>query len=355
VLSTIEGLNLGWQRNIVLMVGQVVLLIMALLWIPRFGLPGLYGAQVLQALLLLAGSFVLIWRNVDGYRFRLERGDGGEVRRVLTYGMRLQAQAVLNMLSDPVTKMFLSRFGGLSAVGYFDIASRLILQLRQVLLGILQSLLPRMAGIQVAGTREHIAEVFHKINTISLDAFVIAFGGLFIFCPVVFDLWVGRDVPTLNLFCRSLIVAWFVNACVIVPYLFNLGSGRMRGNIVSHAIIACLNVLLGALVIVGGGSAFWFVFAHGAAIIGGSVYLIWATRDRGDWLGSALAAKPHLRIWLALLVSAAVGEGLRAFLDLEGLLWTAIAVGVFIILVGWAWRYSDSFRLVSSFVRTVRG
>jgi O-antigen/teichoic acid export membrane protein len=52
------------------------------------------------------------------------------------------------MLYDPITKALLTKFGGLSLVGYYEMANKLIYQIRSLKVSANQILVPAFADLK---------------------------------------------------------------------------------------------------------------------------------------------------------------------------------------------------------------
>lgn len=280
VLSVIEGLNRNWQRNIALIVSQIVFLFAAICLVPKMGILGLFYSQILQAITICIGAWVLIKINLTRYTmFELSK-QRQLVKEVISYGVKFQSVSLFQMFCEPVTKFYLSRYGGLSLVGLFEIASRLVVQIRAILLAVVSNLLPKLVGIHSTQSSEKVRISFRNIFGVNYDLFVLSFGLLIVFSPYIIEIWLGQMDNQLILLVNWLSLAWFINSTAIVPYIFNLGSGILKGNVWSHAMMAFFNVILGLMVIVLNLEAIWFVFVWLFSLVVGSGYILFEYRLR---------------------------------------------------------------------------
>jgi len=115
-------------RNILLIGNHLLYLGLAFLWVPSYGLLGLAYAQVFQASsILIVSWFLLRWelKNLPLVPYHWHRNLFFEM---LSYGINFQFVSIIGMLSDPLTKALLSKFGGLAMVGYYEMAYRMLSQ-----------------------------------------------------------------------------------------------------------------------------------------------------------------------------------------------------------------------------------
>ena len=54
------------------------------------------------------------------------------MKKVFKYGMNFQAIGLAQMLYDPITKSILSKYGSLDFVAIFEMASKLVIQVRSI-------------------------------------------------------------------------------------------------------------------------------------------------------------------------------------------------------------------------------
>jgi O-antigen/teichoic acid export membrane protein len=202
VLSTIEGLNKNWQKNIVVVGCQLIMLICALIWMPKFGVFGIFYAQLVQAISLLLSALTLVKINVPSYTVSALNRKKETMKSIMVYGLKFQAQSILLMLCDPVTKMFLSRYGGLSYVGIYEMASRAVLQVRTIIVSMVSNLVPKIVHIHSRNNEEEIRQSFKNVFNVNFDFFIFIFGAMILFAPLGVQVWLGKPNPELTWFIR---------------------------------------------------------------------------------------------------------------------------------------------------------
>ncbi len=240
----------GYQRmdlrSMLLMVGTGLQLVLVFLWVPRYGLMGLAYGQVVQGLALLAGSWVLLRRQLPilpmiPYRWRRDL-----FSEMVPYGANFQIVTVASLLYDPMTKALLTSFGNLSMVGYYEMASRMVLQLRSLMTSANQVLVPAVADLherEPAAIRAIYRDSYSLLTYVAFPAYC----GFIVCLPLVSEILVGRYERKLVLIATWLTIGWFFNMLSAPAYFVNLGTGYVRWNTVSHLAIGALNGGLGLL------------------------------------------------------------------------------------------------------------
>lgn len=299
--SAIDGAQRMDLRAAIQVAGSLVQLALTAIILPRYGLAGLGLAQVGQALILLllgiAAATRLLDVRPDAY-FRFDRSRIGELLR---YGGGLQASTVAQLLFEPLLKILLSAYSGLTLTGYFDMANRIVLQFRSLLVAAYGALVPYVAASTADGgdNPAQIRAVYDDALAIMRFALLPCCAILAAGLPLALTLWKGRFDATFLQVALLQLVAWTVNLFALPAYMLYLGLGRLRWTILSHVAIAAILLLAGPLAgwLAGGPG----LLATGAiALVAGSMVVPWAFRrdypggqegpEAASWLHSAILA-----------------------------------------------------------------
>jgi O-antigen/teichoic acid export membrane protein len=283
---------------------SIVYFIVAVATVPALGLHGLAFAQVLQSLLILLINWWKLRRLLPELSIvpRIwKRALFGEMVR---YGANFQAEAIFGMLHDPIAKALLSKYGGLATVGYYEMASRMVFQLRSLIGSAFMVLVPVIASAH-ENTPARVRQLYATSCRALIYVTVPAYGAVIAAAPVISQLWIGRVEPTFVLCTVLLAVGWMVNALNAPAMHANLGIGELWWNTAAAVAIAAFNVMLGIplghLFAGPGVVVSWaLALAMGSTLIG----VAYHRRHRiplTDWF------HPESR---AILLAAAVGAGL---------------------------------------------
>lgn len=146
---------------------------------------------------------------------------------------------------EPVSKILIGYYGGLTSVALFDLAVRVSGQLRQLVNAPLQPIAVLTARSTAALSLEHQSSV-ERWMLISLAAGFVAALAQIVSSPVVSWLVLGRFEPVFGVMSAILALSFFVNFSGTVAYYVVLASGRLRALILIHGGMAMLNIGLGA-------------------------------------------------------------------------------------------------------------
>ena len=263
--SVIDGLNLIYFRNIIYALASILFLITSWLLLKRFNFVGLIYSQLIQSTVLLISCFMLVVLRLKGFSLTRFYFNKNTFKQIISDGLKFQLIGITLLFFDPVSKYCLMRFGGLSAVGFYEMANRLISQLRSVIVSANQVIVPLIAKEDLSSSNS-IIRYYHKTIRVTgvLSLCLLIF--VFIYSPLISLVWLGS---TNFYFIFSLIVlsvGWCFNIFSVPAYYFYIGLGDLKWNVVSHLVLAVSNLSLGLLL--------GFFFNSYAVIVAISVSLI---------------------------------------------------------------------------------
>ena len=241
VTAALIGFHRSYQKSM-LMLGTLALqATVALLTVKTLGLRGVALAQIIQySLLIFLGWFLVV--NAAGGRFRLAvpyRIGIGALRDLLGFGVRLQALNLASFLFEPATKFVLSSTLGLATLGLYEVASRGILQVRQLVVAPSQNLTPLLTAEMEVNPAGLPALYERAFITISLTA-AVAMAGMGLGSPIISFIWLGKLDPMFVIFSLIIALGWFGNMISVPGYYLGVSAGRLRWNMAGGALTAVL-------------------------------------------------------------------------------------------------------------------
>jgi len=245
--SGIDGHQRIDIRSVILMAGALFHLILAFFLVPSYGLIGLAYARVIQASLLLLTSWVILKRLIPPLPIFPYKWDRKLFREMLGYGLNFQVISIVRMLCGPTTKALLSRFGGLSMVGFYEMATRMVMQIRSLLVSVNQVLVPAIADLQEK--EPNLIQNIYKDNYRLMVYIALPLYSLIIACtPLISKIWIGHYESIFVIFSILLAVSLFINALSVPAYFSYLGIGILKWNTLGYVTTAFMNVALGLMI-----------------------------------------------------------------------------------------------------------
>jgi O-antigen/teichoic acid export membrane protein len=244
VQSGLDGCQRIDLRSGVQMGSSVFNLLICLVLIPSYGLVGLAYAYVIQAVLVLLVEWWLLRKILKTLPYLPHQWDRDLFREMLSYGINFQITSLVMMLYEPTTTALLSRFGGLAAVGYFQMAKRMVRQVRSLVVSTNQVVVPFVADLQEKDSSA-IQAVYHTSYSLMFYLAVPLYALVVAITPLISEVWIGHYEEAFVRFSIILAVGWFLNTLNAPAYFANLGLGELRWNTIAHVTIAMLNGGLG--------------------------------------------------------------------------------------------------------------
>lgn len=295
----------GYQRidlrSTLLMGGAILHLLLCFIFAPKYGLMGVAYARVIQNITVLFSSWFLLKRCLPLlpiFRFKWNKS---LFKEIIGYGLNYQIISISSMFYDPLTKALLSKFGGLSMVGYFEMASKMIQQLRLLIVSANQVLFPAIANLKEK-TPEKIQSVYLTSYQLVFYLGLPLFSLIIVCTPLISELWIGYYESIFVTFGVLLAIGWFLNTLSAPAYYANLGIGELRWNVVSYITITLGNAILGFLLgMLYGGIGVVVACIVSLAVGGSIIYLSYHIRHKIPL--AELLPKASKLIMIACLVS----------------------------------------------------
>ena len=242
--GTLEGLERYDLKFAVSLVSVAVLVLSSQYLISRFALYGLALAFVLQAASNFVLSFVFASRALHVGSSSVSPPSLATARELARVGFPVKAFGFVSLVIEPLTKLLIGHFGTLHLVGVYEVASRVVMQVRLLIVGATQVALPRM--MRAASSGVDASRAVHTF-TVRANAWacVTGFSLLALSFPWLLRMVTGRDDHETIVFALLLLLGWVTNA-LSAPFFFrNVATLKVRRIWVSAWIIAGVNLTAG--------------------------------------------------------------------------------------------------------------
>jgi O-antigen/teichoic acid export membrane protein len=248
VNSALDGCHRADRRAVAVSLSQLIMVGLALTLTPLYGLKGLAISQVAQYVIAIIISWIFVRKCVPAlpaipYRWRSQA-----FTEMWRYGLGFQLSTVLMLLSDVLAKGMLSHFTSLSTVGYFEMANRLVVQARAVLVAANQVATPYFATLQIVSPDKVGEACRANVGPIALIGSLM-FAVIASLGPIISVAWVGHLEVEFVYFLAALSIGWFASSLAIPAFYANIGISNLRANIRGN--IAMLSAIVGISVALG--------------------------------------------------------------------------------------------------------
>ena len=240
------GFHLIAQRNVVMVGDSIIYLLMCLFVVPIYGLIGLAFCRLIVNCVTFIMTLILLKRRIPALPVVPRKWDRGFFREMIGYAVNFQTLIILGVLCEPVTKGLLSKFGSVSMVGYFEMASKVVQQLRSLFVNAYQVLVPAFANLKEIEPHMIPAAYLNSYRLMFYIALPL-FSVSAIAMPLVSVAWIGSYQPIFVWSAVILTMGWFFNTLGIPAFHAYLGIGDMRWNVISQFAMSILNLFLGVI------------------------------------------------------------------------------------------------------------
>lgn len=235
--SILDGHNLIFLRNIVQIIGSLVFVILNYFFINYWGIIGMVWGQLFQAVISLTILLIICYHIINGkYHWNFKY-----IKETFTYGLQSQIISFMQIGYEPVIKILLGKYGGISSVSYFELSNKVVLQVKGIISSAFQYLVPLFASIN--GEKE-LRDLYNRTNKKILIVSLCSFSILIISSPLIsFFFFKKIDLQYIQ-FIIIISLSWTVNCISLTSYYYNIGKGLLMNNITFHFLLIFINLSL---------------------------------------------------------------------------------------------------------------
>ena len=304
LLSTLKGLQRMDRSNAVEiwmslpnLVGTVVLL--------EAGM-GMLGLAINSAILAVLTS-AAAWRSLKkvhpGTSIRWNI-DTGLMREMFGYGAKLQVSRLGGLVCFQIDKLIISRFLGVAAVAFYEVASRLTLFMRALPLVMISVLIPATSELGARNDKARIlkayllASRYVVILTVALVAFVI------LEADSLLRLWLGSGFEQSVILVQVLAIGYGVNVMGGAASQTGAGIGRPEFDMKGTILLTVLNPILSLVLVREFGAAGAAAGTSLALIVAAGYLVILFHRDYLGERATTIVRDIHVRPWASGIIAS---------------------------------------------------
>lgn len=271
-MSAIDGLYESVTRSKIQIFSSLVLCVSSYPLIRGYGVYGYAFSITLQHFLNLVISRVVLKKRISGLSFFPVNFSRGKLREITTFGLKVQGQSIAGLFYDPLAKLLVNNYAGLSGVAVYDIAYKLASYCQLVLVAACNPLLPILSGFN-EGSKEKKKQYFYiflmKFLKISCGPVILAS----LLVPVASLLFFEELKIDFIICTLFLMIAWYTSSIANISSIYAQSEGMMKWNIIGSLSIACFLVPMIIITAEIGGSDYAAI-GTSFAIFSGSLVLM---------------------------------------------------------------------------------
>ena len=332
--SVLEGYQKNYIRNFIYIGSGIIMFGITILITPIYNLKGVAIAQLVQAIsVLLLALFFIIKINPNN-RIKYWKWSLQSFKELFSYGYKFQIVSICQLLYEPTTKFLLSKYGGLSFLGHYEMATRAVNQFRALLVNANQVVIPVVAEKAKGESHDKLILFYTKMNRV-MHLFTFPLSTLLVLVtPLISIIWIGHYEPEFVWSVYILTISYIINIMSGPSYFSCLGEGNLNILIFSHLGMAIINLILGYILgVVFGGIG--IVAAWGASIIFGSLITFFLYQKKKQFKFKDIFSS--FELWTTVISSIFILGGILLFNSnfMNIYLMTGMIVVVFFIANGW--------------------
>lgn len=236
--ASIDGIMRADKRAILASVAAICGLAVAVVAIPQMGLIGIALSQAVQQCIVIIGGWLILRGHISGLGWLPLRWKAIVARRTMSYALKLNMTGALGLLFEPLTKLCINHAGGSMAVGIYELASRLVVQLRGLIIASASPLVPAFAATNVVDPA--FVGLLTKAQRYSIFAAGMVALSSVIAAPVMSFIILGHVSTEVIQVNAVLAFGWALNLFSVPLYIAAQGQGALRWNIISHSAMAVI-------------------------------------------------------------------------------------------------------------------
>ncbi|MBB4427336.1 O-antigen/teichoic acid export membrane protein [Bradyrhizobium sp. CIR48] len=239
--------------------------------VPYVGLTGMGWGQLAQYATSIIGSWITCRSLLGPHTVSIvpRHFSRTAFKELFGFGLKLQFMNLISFLFDPAVKLVISTVSGVETLGIFEMAQRMVLQIRHVVVAPMQQLVPAFAHLWESNPTEATA-LYTRATT---EAIIMGIPLLLltgIASPVISMIWIGSYQVNFALFANLLCLGWIANAIAAPSYLVGLSQGTIKWNVAGHIMTSAGGTALAYLLGTQFGSVY-LVLGVATALAAGSL------------------------------------------------------------------------------------
>lgn len=244
--SLLDGLQKNYRKNLIYILSSLLLLTSSYLLVPKYGITGMAYGQAVQSLFVTISSLILSAKYVNIALLFRSKWNKEAFNKMFFYGVKFQFISICQMLYEPTTKALLSKFGSLSLLGYYEMASRIISQTRALIVNANQVVVPVVATAQQSN-KTALPSIYKDSVAIILLVSVPLISSIIILAPAISTLWIGHYETGFVISLYLLSFGAFFNILCGPAYFGYQGEGNLSHLVKVHIFMAIANLFFGII------------------------------------------------------------------------------------------------------------
>lgn len=251
--SALDGTRRVDLRAALMSTSYIVLLGTTWSLVGRYGIYGFAAALATQHLFLIISAWLVLRHVMPDLGWLPRQWSSPAFRESFGFGLSVQATAFAGLLSDPLARVLIASSGGVVAAGHYELALKLMQQLRSVFVAAIQPLVPQVAAL--SHSDGNVRSLIVRSVRLAAVAGMVFVAIAVIVAPLYAHVMVKPFSPEIVIYSILLGAGYGVNLIAVPLFFGGVARGVMRWNLGSQFVMAgCIGVIGGIFAMVMGGT-----------------------------------------------------------------------------------------------------
>lgn len=244
--AALDGCHRADLRALVAIAASILMLALSYQLVPIYGLKGMAYAQICQGAATLILSWLLLRRYIQSLPVVPSIWTKSAFSEIFRYAAGFQLMDFCRILTDPITKSLLGYFGTLEALGYYEMANRMVIKAREIVVSANKVTTPYFSKLAEIKSSQ-INTLYRKHVNLVVTTTTPIFFGVGACLAGISQVWLG-DLSAFFLAASfMLLLGWFINSLSAPAYFAVMGSSDIRPNVAAHLSQSLSNIVLCSL------------------------------------------------------------------------------------------------------------
>ena len=235
----LRGLHLGYLGAYISIMSGIFQMILIIFLVPKIGVLGLAWAQLVQYSIIIIITWLVIYKNMKTYeKFNILPIYASRkiLKKLFSFSIRAQFVTLINGLFEPVSKFLVGHTAGLSTLGIYELAYKIVSLPRNAVVSGVLSMMPAITRL-LTDDRNQAIKLYYKSKKLVILATLSVFICIIISSPIISLLL----LKSINWYLITFIILFcfgFIGNVLGAPaYILGFSSGQLAGNLISSFVV----------------------------------------------------------------------------------------------------------------------
>jgi len=227
--ASLIGLQFINYASVIFLFSNIIkLILMLILFYFGLGIWSLIYSYILSLIMSIIIYFILLTNKINNFYKFIIYSFNKDIKKLLVFGKNCFGAQILNMFSAPLIKIILSYNNYFISITYFEMSTKIIYTISDILKKGLYALLPKYSYEKNYNNKYYYSNIISIIKKI----FFIGLLGILIIIlssPFWIKLWIGKNYNIEIVYCICILTIGMLASLTVSPiYYFLMANGKEK-------------------------------------------------------------------------------------------------------------------------------